>query len=161
MANHHYSIEYVACVMNVAARECLSLVGLPVEHVLFAASEAAGGGIVRVDGRDLLKLGSGGDGDNAYRVDCETGEVLYVGTDNPSTFLVNSSPQNLCECLNVFELEIARSSGEDDPAMLEELAKLLGRSLEEIDSSALQGDRGFWRSILFDVAIGDYVDHEQ
>lgn len=44
--------------------------------------------------------------------------------------------------------------------MLEELADLLGRSLGEIDPSALDDDPGFWRSILFDVAIGDYVDDE-
>ncbi|WP_246340100.1 SUKH-4 family immunity protein [Streptomyces lunaelactis] len=160
MINHRYSIEYVACVRNLAVREYLSSVGLPVEHVLFSASEAAGGGVSKVEGRDLLKLGSGGDGDDAYCVDCGTGEVLYVGDGGPPLFLVNSSPRNLSECLNVFELEIARSAGEADPAMLEELADLLGRSLGEIDPSALDDDPGFWRSILFDVAIGDYVDDE-
>ncbi|NUL05966.1 SUKH-4 family immunity protein [Streptomyces lunaelactis] len=145
---------------NLAVREYLSSVGLPVEHVLFSASEAAGGGVSKVEGRDLLKLGSGGDGDDAYCVDCGTGEVLYVGDGGPPLFLVNSSPRNLSECLNVFELEITRSAGEADPAMLEELADLLGRSLGEIDPSALDDDPGFWRSILFDVAIGDYVDDE-
>ncbi|MFI6885303.1 SUKH-4 family immunity protein [Streptosporangium canum] len=84
--------------------------------------------------------------------------MLYVGRDDPSLFLVNSSPQKLSECLNVFKLEIARSAGEDDPAILEELADTLERSLGEIDSSALEDDPGFWRSILFDAAIGDYVD---
>ncbi|MFI7368428.1 SUKH-4 family immunity protein [Streptomyces sp. NPDC050149] len=161
MANHRYSIEYVACVRNSAARDYLSSVGLPVEHVLFSASEAAGGGgAEQVGGRDLLKLGSGGDGDDAYCVDCETGEVLYRGSGDPSLFSVNSSPQRLSECLSVFEIETARSADEDDPEILEELADLLGRSLGEIDPSALQDDPGFWRSILFDVAIGDYVDDE-
>jgi hypothetical protein len=160
MADYRYSIEYVACVKNSTARECLSSVGLPVEHVLFSASEAAGGGVEKNEGRNLLKLGSGGDGDDAYCLDCENGEVLYRGSGDPSLFFVNSSPQKLSECLNVFELETARSAGEDDPATLEELADLLGRLLGEIDSPALQGDPGFWRSILFDVAIGDYVDDE-
>ncbi|MFF4231330.1 SUKH-4 family immunity protein [Streptomyces sp. NPDC001820] len=145
---------------NSTAREYLSSVGLPVEHVIFSASEAAGGGVKETEGRDLLKLGSGGDGDDAYCVDCENGEVLYRGGGDPSLFFVNSSPQKLSECLNVFELETARSAGGDDPAALEELADLLGRSLGEIDSSALQDDPGFWRSILFDVAIGDYMDDE-
>ncbi|MFJ3900498.1 SUKH-4 family immunity protein [Streptomyces sp. NPDC090025] len=161
MANHHYSIEYVARVRNSAAREYLSSVGLPVEHVLFSASEAAGGGgTENTEGRDLLKLGSGGDGDDAYCVDCETGEVLYRGSGDPSLFSVSSSPQKLSECLNVFEVETARSAGEDDPEILEELADLLGRSLGEIDPLTLQDDPGFWRSILFDVAIGDYADDE-
>ncbi|MEU2820789.1 SUKH-4 family immunity protein [Streptomyces bacillaris] len=160
MTNHHYSIEYVACVRNSAAREYLSSIGLPVEHVLFSASEAAGGGAENVEGRDLLKLGSGGDGDDTYCVDSETGEVLYRGSDDPPLFFVNSSPQKLSECLSIFEVETARSAGEDDPEMLEELADLLGRSLGEIDPLALQDDPGFWRSILFDVAIGDYVGNE-
>lgn len=161
MVNHRYSIEYVACVRNSTAREYLSLVGLPAEHVLFLASEAAGGGgVEKVEDRDLLKLGSGGDGDDAYCVDCESGEVFYRGSDDSSLFSVNSSPQKLSECLSVFELETARSAGEGDPEMLEELADLLGRSLGEIDSAALRDDPGFWRSILFDVAIGDYVDDE-
>ncbi|MFE3942752.1 SUKH-4 family immunity protein [Streptomyces sp. NPDC059118] len=161
MTIHRYSIEYVACVRNSAARDYLSSVGLPVEHVLFSASEAAGGGgVEKVEGRDLLKLGSGGDGDDAYCVDSETGEVFYRSSGDPSLFSVNSSPQKLSECLRVFELETARSAGEGEPETLEELADLLGRSIGEIDPSALRDDPGFWRSILFDVAIGDYVDDE-
>lgn len=157
---HRYSIEYVACVRNSTVSEYLSSVGLPVEHVLFSASEAADGGVEKTEGRNLLKLGSGGDGDDLYCVDCENGEVLYRGSGDPSLFLVNSSPQKLSECLRAFELETARSAGEGDPAALEELADLLGRSLGEIDSSAMPDDSGFWRSIIFDVAIGDYVDDE-
>ncbi|MGA4856447.1 SUKH-4 family immunity protein [Streptomyces koyangensis] len=161
MTNHQYSIEYIACVRKSAAREYLFSIGLPVEHVLFSASEAAGGGgVENVEGRDLLKLGSGGDGDDAYCVDSETGEVLYRGSDDPSLFFVNSSPRKFSECLSVFEVETVRSAGEDDPEMLEELADLLGRSLGEIDPLALRDDPGFWRSILFDVTIGDYVDNE-
>ncbi|WP_433510204.1 SUKH-4 family immunity protein [Nonomuraea sp. CA-143628] len=160
MANHRYSIEYVACVRNPTAREYLSSVGLPAGHVLFSASEAVDGGIERVEGRDLLKLESGGGGDDVCCIDCETGQVFYVGLDDSSTVLLNSSPQKLSECLNVFDLEITRSAGEDDQAALEELADQLGRSLGEIDSAALEDDPGFWRSILFDVAIGDYVNGE-
>lgn len=160
MVNHRYSIEYVACVRNSAAREYLSSVGLPVEHVLFSASESAGSGIEKTEDRDLLKMGSGGDGDDAYCVDCETGEVLYRTSDDPSLFSVNSSPRKFSECLYVFELETARSVREGDPEALEELADLLGSSLAGIDLSALRDDPGFWRSILFDVAIGDYVDEE-
>lgn len=160
MASHRYSIEYVVRVRNPPARGFLSSVGLPVGHILFSASEAAGGGIEWVDGRDLLKLGSGGDGDDAYYIDCETGEIFYVGPGDPSTLLVNSSPQKLFECLNVFDLEITRSAGGGNAVALEELADLLGRSLGEIDSAALEDDSGFWRSILFDVATGDYVDGE-
>ncbi|MFI6885302.1 hypothetical protein [Streptosporangium canum] len=60
MLNHRYSIEYIARVRNPAVREYLSSIGLPVEHVLFSASEATGGGIKKIEGRNLLKLGSGG-----------------------------------------------------------------------------------------------------
>ncbi|MFJ5838092.1 SUKH-4 family immunity protein [Streptomyces shenzhenensis] len=146
---------------NSAAREYLSSVGLPAEHVLFSASEAAGGGVENIDGRDLLRLGSGGDGDDAYCVDCKSGEVLHRDSGDPSLFFVNSSPQKFAEYLSVFELETARSASEDDPEMLEELSDLLARSFEAIDSSALRDDPGFWRSILFDVAIGDYIDDEE
>ncbi|WP_224277942.1 SUKH-4 family immunity protein [Streptomyces sp. LS1784] len=160
MANYRYSIGYVACVRNSAARDYLSSVGLPVEHVLFSAAEDAGGGVESAGGRSLLELGFGGDGDDAYCIDCETGEVFYRGSGDPSLYFVNSSPQKLSEFLSVFEFEVARSTVEDDLETLEELADLLGRSFGEIDPSALRDDPGFWRSILFDVAIGDYVDDE-
>lgn len=160
MVNYRYSIEYIACVRDLAAREYLSSIGLPVDHILFSASESAGGGVEEVEGREFLKLGSGGDGDDAYCVDCETGEVFYVVYGDPALFFVSSSPQKLSQCLNVFELEIGRAAGKADPATLEELADLLARTLGEIDPSALEDDPGFWRSILFDVAIGDYVDDE-
>ncbi|WP_405688314.1 SUKH-4 family immunity protein [Streptomyces sp. NBC_00057] len=161
MANHRYSIEYVAFVRNAAARGYLSSIGLPAEHVLFSASEAADGGVESAEGRDLLKLGSGGDGDDAYCVDCKSGEVLYRGSGDSSLFFVNSSPQKFSEYLSAFERETTRSTGEDNPEMLEELADLLARSFQEIDASALRDDPGFWRSILFDVAIGDYVNDEE
>ncbi|MFJ8604003.1 SUKH-4 family immunity protein [Streptomyces shenzhenensis] len=103
----------------------------------------------------------GGDGDDAYCVDCKNGEVLYRDSGDPSLFFVNSSPQKFAEYLSVFELETARSASGGDPEMLEELSDLLARSFEAIDSSALRDDPGFWRSILFDVAIGDYIDDEE
>jgi hypothetical protein len=158
MANHRYSVEYAALVRNSAARGYLSSVGLPAEHVLFSASEADSGTVENAERRDLLELGSGGDGADAYCVDCESGEVLYRSSDDSSLFFVNSSPQKFSEFLSAFERETARSAGEDNPEMLEGLADLLARSFHEIDASALLDDPGFWRSIIFDVATGDYVD---
>lgn len=142
-------------------RGYLASVGLPVDHVLFSAAESADGGIGRSEGRDLLSLGSGGDGDDVYCIDCETGEVFYGGPGDVPSFFVNSSPRELSEFLSVFEAETGRSAGEDDPTALEELADLLMRSFKRIDSAALVDDPGFWRSILFDVAIGDYSDDEE
>ncbi|MGW2091505.1 SUKH-4 family immunity protein [Promicromonospora sukumoe] len=144
-----------------AASGYLSSVGLPAEHVLFSASEADDGRVENSEGRDLLELGSGGDGADAYCVDCESGEVLYRSSDSSSLFFVNSSPQKFSEFLGSFERATARSAGEDDPEKLEGLAHLLERSFQEIDAPALLDDRGFWRSILFDVAVGDYVDGEE
>lgn len=43
-----------------------------------------------------------------------------------------------------------------DPDGMEKIAESLRRALAEIDPSTLREDPGFWHSLLFDVAIGDY-----
>ncbi|MFF1449374.1 hypothetical protein ACFVYF_14655 [Streptomyces sp. NPDC058274] len=73
---------------------------------------------------------------------------------------MNFSLRNFSKCLILFEGEVARSADEVDPEFLEELTGLLVTLIAEVDPPTLEDDPGFWRSILFDVAIGDYASSE-
>ncbi|GAA4588258.1 hypothetical protein GCM10023194_39430 [Planotetraspora phitsanulokensis] len=60
-----------------------------------------------------------------------------------------------------FQTEISGIAAGADPDAFEELADSLSMAIERIDPSALLDDSGFWRSLLFDVAIGDYCGDEK
>lgn len=158
MGDHRYTSASVAPVRHAAAREHLSAVGLPEEHVLFAAVEDDAPVVERLGGRDLLRVGSGGDGDDLYGVDCRTGEVLHVGDGDAAGALVGSSPAQLRACLRLFE-DATAGCVDDDPEALEALAASLRSALAAVDPVALAPEQGFWGCLLFDVALGDYVAH--
>lgn len=133
-------------------------VGLPDVPGVFTASESTPQETPQelVAGRGTLKIGYGEEGEGFYCVDRESGAVLYVESYERSGFFVNSSPQTFAKCLELFQEETSRLTVELDPSEFEEAAASLGRGIEEIDSPAMSEDPGFWRSLLFDVAIGDY-----
>lgn len=163
-SNFRYAAEYVECVRDGAAREFLVTVGLPAMHVVFVAREAPGDrAVLRVADRELLAIGLATEsGDvGAYHVDCGTGEVVYVDAQASSELHVNASPELFANCLRLFESRIedaVEGSGDPDP---EQLAELLEVEISRIDGSALADDSGFWRSLLDDVAIGDYTEDEE
>lgn len=162
LSHHEYSVEYVASVQVPAVRDYLTSIGLPVDHVLFSAMEdSSGDGMELVSGRHLLVIGAGApDTADMYGVDCVSGEVVYVSRVDTSASHVSVSPRQFDECLRVFEVEIANTGSGDDPEGLEEVSERLAERLVEIDSSIQREDPGFWGSILFDVANGDYIDDE-
>jgi len=162
MPHHKYSSEYVECVQVLAVREFLIDIGLPVDHVLFSATQAPYE--VRVEeigGRSFLRVGFGAhDSEDSYCVDCASGEVVYLSRIDMSESHVNASPRQFDDCLRIFESEIAIAVSGDEPIGLEALAERLSQGISNIDSSALREDPGFWGSILFDVANGDYTEEE-
>lgn len=160
MADHRYSCEYVAGLRSAAAREFLVSVGLPESHVVFVAGESsAGSGRVRIGSRDLLEIGAGSEDNDEgfYCVDGMSGAVVYVDRATRAVFHVNASLRQFVDCLAVFERETAGAvvrSGTSDP---EKIAVRLEMRIESIDPTALVDDSGAWRSLLFDVANGDYT----
>lgn len=164
---HRYAVSYVVHVREKAAREFLCTIGLPVESRLFTAEEALAGqdhdhlvtqGAVLVG----LEVGDAAVGPASYYVDCETGSVSYVTADGLASFHVSDSPRAFAACLEVFDRGISaalrETKSEPETEDWEEVAESLQQAIEAVDPAALRDDPGFWRSLLFDVANGDYSD---
>jgi hypothetical protein len=144
----------VAAVRPPDAREFLSDVGLPTDHVLFAPSK--GSSALSVEDRQVLPIGTGDpDSDDAYVIDTATGEILYLNRVDLSLTHVSASPRKFDDLLRVFESETTAVA--DDP---EDVADRIRLQIENIDPTALDEDPGFWGNVLFDVANGDYTDDE-
>lgn len=162
MENHRYAVLYVERVRDRAAREFLTTVGLPSASLLFTADEAAARG--REQGhpadREVVRLGYDMEGEGAYFVECATGAVLYVEAYAFTAFHVSNSPRTFAECLEEVERKTSEAPFDAEPEDWEDIAESLRRSLAEIDPSTLRDDPGFWHSLLFDVAIGDYSDEQ-
>ncbi|RBQ20031.1 hypothetical protein DP939_09370 [Spongiactinospora rosea] len=154
MKNHHYSVDCVEPVQDDVARAFLVKVGLPARSGIFAATEAERGDVV--GGRNVLRLGYGTEGEGFYYVDCHDGAVLYVEEYESTEYHVNASPRHFSECLTVYAARTSDATPETGPEELEVLAAALRTEIERIDASSLADDPGFWRSLLFDVANGDY-----
>lgn len=167
MEYHPYTVSYVARVRDRAASEFLSTVGLPAESRLFTAEEAsASQDHDRIVTRRAVFVGfEAGDaavGPASYYVDCETGSVSYVTADGLASFHVSDSPRAFAACLEVFDKGISEALAEvkSEPEDWEEVAESLQKAIEVVDPSALREDPGFWHSLLFDVANGDYSEEE-
>ncbi|MFI1357467.1 SUKH-4 family immunity protein [Streptomyces sp. NPDC020898] len=161
MENHQYSASYVGRVQDRAAREFLTATGLPVASVLFTADEADGPDLGGAVDREVVRIGYDVEGEGSYYVDAETGAVLYVEAYASTEFHVSASPQGFAECLEVFERKTSETAADADPDELEEITNSLRSAIEEIDPSTLREDPGFWHSLLFDVANGDYRADEE
>jgi hypothetical protein len=157
MNMHRYSAEYVEIVADAMARDFLVGVGLPAVPGVFTPAESAhdrtfGDEAVGV----LLRISLGTEGGGFFGVDLLRGEIIYVAEYNSERFHVNSSPALFARCLEAFQRHVARCVDVGDDAGFEAISDSLGRIIREIDSSAMRDDPGFWRSLLFDMAIGDY-----
>lgn len=161
MENHQYSDSHVGQVQDRAAREFLTTVGLPVASVLFTADEASGPDLDGAMDREAVRIGYDVEGEGSYYVECGTGAVLHVEEYTFTEFHVSASVQSFAECLEVFERRTSETAADADSDELEKIAESLRRALAEIDPSTLREDPGFWHSLLFDVAIGDYRADEE
>jgi hypothetical protein len=129
---HRFEESTLSSVRHAEARSFLADVGLPCDHLLFAAlpTPAPRTG-VGADGsaRSLLAVGRGAD-DDTFCVDTHSGAFVYLSGHDQSVWHVNASPSAFLECL---------------------------REFAAVDASAFREDPGFWYSLLHDVAIGDYA----
>jgi SUKH-4 immunity protein len=164
VTTHLYSADYVKCVHDERAREFLVKVGLPTVPGVFTASElrSGHGSEAPIPAAGMLRIGYGVEGEGYYYVNCSSAAITYTESYEGSTYLVNSSPQSFADCLDIFQVETSRTMGTmgTNPARLEEAANSIGAAIEAIDSAAMRDDPGFWRSLLFDVANGDYSGDE-
>ncbi|WP_330348708.1 SUKH-4 family immunity protein [Streptomyces sp. NBC_00582] len=145
-------------VRQAAAREFLVTGGLPSSASgLFTAAESEGSEPERIGGRDVVRIGNDGEGDGGYFVDCATGAVLYVAAYAFTEFHVSESPQSFVRCLEEFERATSGAPRDADPDEWTRIAESLERTIAATDPSALREDPGFWHSLLFDVASGDYA----
>jgi len=156
MKVHRYSAEYAEVVADAAARGFLVDLGLPAVPGVFTPAESPQ---ERVFGDAaagaLLRISLGTEGGGFFGAGLLHGEIIYVTEYNSQRFYVNSSPELFAGCLEAFQEHAARcaSAGAD----FEAIAESLGEAIERIDPPALRDDPGFWRSLLFDMANGDYA----
>lgn len=154
---HRYLTEYVEMVADTAARDFLADVGLPAVPGMFTPAESPGDRIFGDEAAGLLlRISLGTEGGGFFGVDLLRGEIIYVAEYNLKRFYVNSSPELFAACLEAFQEHVARCADAGDDADYEEISESLGGVLEGIDPPAMHDDPGFWRSLLFDIATGDY-----
>ncbi|MBZ3902852.1 MULTISPECIES: SUKH-4 family immunity protein [Streptomyces] len=158
MSPHHsYAPEAVSPVRDATARRFLTEVGLPEEHLLFAATDPAVRSVPAGGSeRKLLKIGQGGDHDE-FCIDIESGEIVSLSTEDASIWHVNESVTAFHECLEEFSSRFPAGDEDTEPEEWEELSSRFEQALLHIDGTALREDPGFWYSLLHDVAIGDYA----
>jgi SUKH-4 immunity protein len=156
---HRYSAKYVEIVADTAARDFLVGVGLPAVPGVFAPAEPPSD---RAFGNEatgvLLRIDDGTEGGGFFGVGCLHGEIIYVAEFNSRRFYVNSSPELFARCLEAFHDHVLRCPDAGDRTELEGISDSLSKIIEGIDPSAMRDDPGFWHSLLFDVANGDYCD---
>jgi hypothetical protein len=152
---HRYSTGYVECLEDESSRQFLAVEGLPDVPGVFTPREFDATGESGV-GTDALKIGYGEEGEGFYCVDRESGAVLYVESYEGTEYFVNSSLQAFAKCLERFHRETSALATGSESFQCEELAVVLRRGIEDLDPRAVSEDSGFWASLLFDVAIGDY-----
>jgi hypothetical protein len=154
---HRYSAKYVEIVADTAARDFLVSVGLPAVPGVFAPAEPASDRAVGDEPTGvLLRIDDGTEGGGFFGVGRLRGEIIYVAEFNSERFYVNSSPELFARCLDAFQDHILRCADAGDRTELEAISDSLGKVIQGIDPSAMRDDPGFWRSLLFDVANGDY-----
>jgi hypothetical protein len=152
-----YSAEYVKVVADTAARDFLTVVGLPAVPGVFTPAQSPSDRVFADEAAGaLLRVSDGIEGGGFFGVSCLHGEVIYVAEFNSRRFYVNSSPELFARCLEAFQQYTMRCTDAGDHAGFEEISNSLGGVIDGIDPSARRDDPGFWHSLLFDVANGDY-----
>jgi hypothetical protein len=154
---HRYSAEYVEIVADPAARDFLAGVGLHVVPGIFTPAESPRDRVFADEAAGvLLRISLGTEGGGFFGVDLLRGEVIYVAEYDFERFYVNSSPELFAGCLEAFQEHVARCADAGDDADFEEISGSLAGVIEGIDPPAMRDDPGSWRSLLFDMATGDY-----
>jgi hypothetical protein len=148
-----YSEPYVRDVSGAKDREYLVTVGLPAMSAVFVAGEETKESpIIAIDGRVMLKLGKrNGVLPDSYYVACDTGDILSV--DPVACLHVNASPRLFSDCLEIFDDAIKGK----DLREAEGISRSLTARITERDPTAFSEEDGFWASLMWDVAIGDFT----
>jgi hypothetical protein len=157
LTNRRSGLESTVAIADRVVRVFLAEVGLPHDHLLFAASDPLPR-FVQVGGveRQLLRVGDGGLTDE-FCVDCQTGELVSFNRADSTVWHVNRSVQEFASCLQAFSDGLPYGTDDADPEELEEQAGRLGEVLTRIDPTVMDDDPGYWHTVLGDVAIGDYA----
>jgi hypothetical protein len=153
-----YPEATVAEVHDDDARSFLVEQGVPTDHLLFRANDPSE--VFRIesnDGRIWVCIGSVGESEHLC-VDARTGSVAGINPDTGDVWHVNSSVRAFAQSLAVFADGYPFYPPDNDAEQQEQAAERLRRTLLNIDATALREDPGFWNTILFDVANGDYTD---
>lgn len=157
-ANRRFAADVVSPVAHESARTFLEEVGLPIDHLLFAASDPSVRGVDAGGSESqFLKVGDGGDYEE-FCIGCISGEVVVINTLDSTIWHVNRSPQLFLECLEEFERGLPYGREDITWPEMACVVDLLKQALLAIDPTVQVEKSGFWYDILHDVAVGDYVE---
>jgi hypothetical protein len=153
-----YAESVLAPLEDSRAKAYLQAQGLPDEHLLFAAYAPAEVSVKESGGgRRWLCVGSLGDGRH-LGVDLQTGEAADIDEDAGETWHVNADVEKFAATLVAFERMFPFYPADNDMERKERAAEALRALILEIDPTAFDEDPGYWNTVVFDVANGDYAD---
>lgn len=153
-----YTEEAVAPLESSQAKAYLVHQGMPEDHLLFRAySSDEVHPAASPDGRTWLCVGEVGDAEKLC-VDVRSGHVADLNDISGEVWHVNASVAQFAQSLAAFAARFPFYPADDDMERKEKAAENLRSVLSSLDPTALEGDAGYWDTILFDVANGDYAD---
>jgi hypothetical protein len=152
-----YPREVATKVVHTGAQQDLVDHGLPDQHLLFTIYTPSDTALRRLPGgREVLVIG---DDRKALDlcIDVHSGAVIEVNRSDGSVWLVNSSVRQFVRCLEEFSRRYPFGESSNDLDNAEAAADELASTIREIDDAAIDTERGYWGSIIFDIGNGDYA----
>lgn len=155
-----YQGTVTAVLASVEARSFLAEEGLPTAHELFDVLDPADAIVEQhSSGRTFLFVGVA-EGVERYGIDTATGAVVAVNLHDDRVWHINASVMTFARSLDVFAQSCPFGSRGCEREEHEQAADAFRDRLHEIDPTSLREDPGFWHTLLFDIAIGDYGEEE-
>jgi hypothetical protein len=152
-----YPFEVAGRVAHAATQRHLIEEGLPDGHLLFEIYPPSDVTVRRLPGgTDGLIIGSD-HGDLDLCIDMTSGVVVEVNRTDDSLWHVNGDVQKFAQCLEEFRRRYPFGESSNDPEATDAAAHALMTAIRQIDDTALDDEHGYWDSILFDIANGDYA----
>jgi hypothetical protein len=152
-----YPPEVATKVAHNGAQRYLVDHGLPDQHLLFKIYPPSDVTVRRMpDGNEALLIGVDRNVLDLC-IDGRSGAVIEVNRIDESVWHVNGSVRQFVECLEEFNRRYPFGESSNDLDAAEMAADEFASAVREIDDAALDTEQGYWDSVIFDIANGDYA----
>lgn len=156
MENQRLMPEQTSLIVDGDVRSFLEDRGIPVGGALVELDSGAGDA-VEIDGAEMVRVGKDRSTGGFYVVSGADGRIYHVDLEHSEMIYVNCSPSAFASSLNEFENAVQSdevTGGDLDDAEI--AAERFRKRLIEVDPTAMQDETGFWGTLVFDLASGDY-----